>query len=85
MPYTFTTPTVDEGPIGNERLFQFFTKAKGVTVARYGEDILEFRYPSEDELAEADDVWIGGHSYTVSDASADVLIAAGYGNYLVRI
>jgi hypothetical protein len=85
MPYTFTTPTVEEGPIGTHRLFQFYKLARGVTVARYGEDILEFRYPSEDDLALADDVWVGGHSYTISDASADILSAAGYDDYLVEV
>lgn len=85
MPYIFTTPTVDEGPIGTHRLFQFYKQARGVTVARYGEDILEFRYPSEDDLALADAVWLGGRTYTISNVEADLLLAAGYTNYLTEV
>lgn len=85
MPYILTTPTVDEGPIGTHRLFQFYRQARGVTLARYGEDVLEFRYPSEDDLRLADEYWIGGHTYTISDASASILLDAGYVDYLTEI
>lgn len=85
MPYIFKTPTVSEGPIGDHRLFHFYEQDRGVTVARYGAEFVELRYPSEDELYEADEYWLGGHEHVVTDATASMLTAAGYEDYLTEI
>lgn len=82
MPYIFKTPTVSEGPIGEHRLFQFYRQDRGVTVVKYNDEYYEVRYPSEDDLAESDAFYIGGHEYVVSDSEADDLTDAGYGDYL---
>ena len=85
MPYTFKTPTVQEGPIGGHRLFDFYTQARGVTVIKYNDEYIELRYPSEDDFVDADAVYVGGHEYVVSDAEAADLTAAGYGDNLTVI
>lgn len=85
MAYRFKTPTVSEGPIGDHRLFWFYQQDRGVTVARYGKQIVQMRYASEDDLNDADAVWHGGNEYTVSDADAAILNAAGYGAYLTVV
>lgn len=85
MPFLFNPPTVSEGPIGGHRLFQFYEQDRGVTVVRDGEVFYEVRYPSEDELREADEYWLGGVTHTVSDETAALLIEAGYGDRLVEL
>ena len=85
MPYMFRTPTVLEGPIGSERLFQFYQQARGVTVLKYEGEYFQMRYPSEDDFVEAEAVYVGGHEYVVSDEEAADLTDAGYGDNLTEI
>jgi len=47
-----------------------------------GSTVTENRTPSQDDLAAADQYFLGGHEYTVDQATADILIAAGYSDYL---
>lgn len=85
MSYLFITPTVEQGPIGLERLFQFYTYHVGVTVLKFGNQYVEVMYPNEDDLALADKVYLGGYDNIVSNEEAAALTAAGYGNYLEEI
>ena len=85
MPYIFLTPTVEEGPIGGHRLFEFYKQPRGVTIIKYDGEYYEMRYPSEDEFVDADAVYVGGHEYVVSDAEAADLTDAGYGDNLTEI
>lgn len=85
MPYTFVTPTVEEGPIGGHRLFEFYKMPRGITIIKYNNEYYEMRYPSEDDFIGADAVYVGGHEYVVSDSEADDLTDAGYGDYLTEI
>jgi hypothetical protein len=41
--------------------------------------------PSQDDLAAASYYFLGGHEYTLSDTQAQVLIDAGYGDYVTPI
>jgi hypothetical protein len=41
--------------------------------------------PSQDELAAASYYFLGGHEYVLSDYQAQVLIDAGYGDYVTPI
>ena len=82
MGYIFRPPTVSEGPIGEHRLFQFYQQDRGVTVMRFGTEFIETRFPSEDDIAVADNTWIGGQEHIVDDAVAAMLIDAGYGDNL---
>jgi hypothetical protein len=36
-------------------------------------------------LADADTYYLGGHAYTLTDEEAQVLIDAGYGDYLTPV
>jgi len=85
MPYQFTTPHVWEGPIGGHRLFEFYQQKQGVSVLRYGNRFVEVRFPSQDELRDADQYWLGGSTYEVDDATASALSAAGYDDSLTEI
>lgn len=55
---------------------------RGVTLIINGSTVTETRYPYQDDLAEADQYFLGGHQYVVDQATADILIAAGYSDYL---
>lgn len=78
MAYRFTTPTVSEGPAGEGRLFGRYRLVRGVTVLKIDGEYYEIRFPSAEEVAEADVAYIGGYSYEVSEAEKQQLEAAGY-------
>ncbi len=85
MPYIFETPTVQEGPAGGHRLFEFYTLDRGVTVVRTGTNYQMVRFPSQDLLEQVDEYWSGGSTHEVSDEAAAGLTTAGYGDYLTEI
>jgi hypothetical protein len=78
MAYRFTTPTVSEGPAGEGRLFGRYRLVRGVTVLKIDGVYYETRFPSSEEIAEADAAYIGGYSYEVSAGEKASLEAAGY-------
>ncbi len=85
MSYIFVTPTVEIGPAGGHRLFEFYTLDVGVTVVKLDGEYNEFIYTDEDTLALCEKVYRGGHEYTISDEDAQELIDAGYEDYLTEI
>jgi hypothetical protein len=85
MSYLFVTPTVEIGPAGGHRLFEFYTLDVGVTVVKFDGEYLEILYPDEDTLSACEKVYRGGHEYEISDADAQELIDAGYEDYLTEI
>ena len=75
--YKFTTPVVEEGPSGGHRLFYFFKLNRGITVVRTGSLYIADRWFTEDQLAEFDEYWLGGHEHSgVSAATKAAMIAA---------
>lgn len=58
---------------------------RGVSLLINGSTVTENRTPSQDDLAAADQYFLGGHVYTVDQATANILIAAGYSEYLTVI
>jgi hypothetical protein len=58
---------------------------RGVSLLVTGTVVTENMTPSQDDLAAADYYFLGGHEYTVSDTQAQVLIDAGYGDYLTQL
>jgi hypothetical protein len=58
---------------------------RGVSLLINGSTVTENRTPSQDDLAAADQYFLGGHEYVVDQATADILIAAGYSDYLTVI
>ena len=59
--------------------------ARGVTLIVNGTVVTENRTPYQDDLADADAYYLGGHEYTLSDTEAQVLINAGYSDYLTPV
>jgi hypothetical protein len=78
MGYVLIPPTIEEGPIGGHRLFYFYKMLRSISVLKIDGQYVEIREPSQDDIALATEVYIGGHEYPVSDAIAAELIAAGY-------
>ena len=78
MAYRFTTPTVSEGPAGTGRLFSRYRLVRGISVLKVDGEYYQVRYPSAEEVAEAEIAYIGGYSYEVSEAEKQQLEAAGY-------
>lgn len=78
MAYRFTTPTVSEGPAAEGPLFSRYRLVRGVTVLKVDGEYYEMRYPSSEEVEEADIAYIGGYSYEVSEEEKAALEAVGY-------
>jgi hypothetical protein len=83
--YTFTPPTTDETPMGDGPLFSRYKLARGITVLRTAGTYSSYRYPSVDEIDAAQEVYLGGHIYTVDATTAAALTSAGYAANLVVI
>jgi hypothetical protein len=77
--YTFTTPYVLEGPSGGHRLFYFAKLRKGLTVIKSGSTWSTTRYLIDEDLDNYTEIYRGGYSHTVNDATKAELIAAGIG------
>jgi len=78
MAYKFTTPTISEGPAGEGRLFGRYRLVRGVTVLKIDGEYYEIRFPSSEEVEAAEEAYIGGYSYEVSEGEKASLEAAGY-------
>ena len=59
--------------------------ARGVTLIVNGTSVEATLYPYQNTLADADAYYLGGHVYTLTDAEAQILIDAGYADYLTPI
>lgn len=88
---TFTPPTVNATPLAPPgtggvaaRLFRHYRALKkGVTVIQRQDGIFYLKeYPTQEELDAALLYYLGGHVYTISQAEADDLTAAGYGSLI---
>jgi hypothetical protein len=77
-------PTVDETPVD---LYDWFLSrvslARGITIIqRANLTFYETRFPAQTELEEANNYWLGGHEYPLTDAEVTALTDAGYGAYI---
>lgn len=79
----FLPPTVREAPADAGPLFGRIKRDIGVTVLKNAGVYTEHRYPTHEQVAGADVAYVGGHVYTVSNAEADALVAAGYAENIV--
>ena len=59
--------------------------ARGQTLIVNGTTVTITLTPSQDELAAASYYFLGGHEYEISDYQAQVLIDAGYGDYVTPV
>jgi hypothetical protein len=79
---TLTTPTVDENLWSSHRFWSRYRLPRGVTLLVSGTSVYAAQYPYQEDLEQYDHVYMGGRSYEITQAEADVLIAAGYGDYI---
>jgi hypothetical protein len=77
--YVFKTPTVREGPAGGHRLFYFYKLDRGITIIKYNGTYRQVRYLLDEDLAEYDEVYLGGRNHIVSEATKAALIAGNVG------
>ena len=77
--YKFTTPTVDEGPAGNHRLFYFYKLHRGITIVKDGGVYKQVRYQQDSYFNGLAEVYRGGYESTVNDTTKAALIAGGVG------
>ena len=77
--YIFTTPVVQEGPIGGHRLFYFYKMNRGVSVAKSNGTYVTVRYPVDEDVATYDEFYRGGYKHVVNDETKTALIASGLG------
>ena len=76
--YLFITPYVEENLDTGHRLFMRMRLTRAISVLKIEGEYYEMRFPSQDEIAESDIVYHGGHEYYVDAAEAADLTAAGY-------
>jgi len=76
--YSFTTPIYDKWSGKRERSAWGFNHQAGVTILKNGGVYTERLTPTAREVESADVAYVGGYTYTVSEAEGLALIAAGY-------
>ena len=59
--------------------------ARGQTLIVNGTTVTATLTPSQDDLAAASYYFLGGHEYEISDYQAQVLIDAGYGDWVTPV
>jgi hypothetical protein len=59
--------------------------ARGQTLIVNGTNVTLTLTPSQDDLAAASYYFLGGHEYEISDTQAQVLIDAGYGDWVTPV
>lgn len=85
MAYTFTPPTVEEGPAGFGQLMWRYRITRANTILVYGTAVVSLRTPGVDQVAEADYAYLGGHVSPITDVERTILINAGYGDYIQTV
>ena len=78
--WLFKTPTVEEGPAGEARLFYFYKIDRGITIVReLNGSYAQKRYLQDSEYANYPEIYEGGYNHIVDDATKAALIAGGVG------
>ena len=78
--WLFKTPTVEEGPAGEARLFYFYKIDRGITIVRETTGgYAQKRYLQDSEYANYPEIYEGGYNHIVDDATKAALIAGGVG------
>ena len=78
--WLFKTPTVEEGPAGQSRLFHFYKIDRGITIVRELDgDYAQVRYLQDEQYADYPEIYQGGYNHVVDDATKAALIAGNVG------
>ena len=87
--YKFVTPSVAETPAGWHRLLARYAIHRGVTVMMIDGVYSSYRFPSQTETLQAQEVYLGGHEYIIDEATkvrlTDASIGGVYGDYITEI
>ena len=87
--YKFVTPSVQETPAGWNRLFMRYGIHRGISVLKVNGIYSPYRYPAQTEIAEAEEVYLGGHQYIIDETTKDNLtnpaIGGVYGDYITPL
>ena len=76
-------PLSGGSPTGSQ---QYITEVpRALTFIINGTTVTTSMTPDQDTLADADYYYLGGHSYTITDAEAQILIDAGYGDSVTPV
>jgi hypothetical protein len=82
--YVFKPPTLSYGPAEvKDRLWLYYRMDVGLTVLKHQDGSYEnVQFVSQDQVAAAAEVYLGGHEYTIRQPEALALYNAGYGDNL---
>lgn len=80
--YYFSTPTIDETPAGGNRLFARYKLNRGISVLRINGVYSSYRFPSQTQIATAQEYYVGGTKTLINEETKDALTAQGYGAYI---
>ena len=58
---------------------------RGISLLVNGTTVTAVETPYQDDIANADAAYLGGHEYILTEAEAQVLIDAGYSDYLTPL
>ena len=58
---------------------------RGITLLVNGTTVTAIETPYQDDIANADACYMGGHEYILTQSEAQILIDAGYSSYLTAI
>ena len=87
--YLFKTPSVAETPAGWHRLLARYAIHRGVTVMMIDGVYSSYRFPSQTETLQAQEVYLGGHEYVIDEKTknrlTDSSIGGNYGDYITEL
>jgi hypothetical protein len=66
--WLFKTPTVEEGPAGQARLFYFYKIDRGITIVRNDDgDYAQVRYLQDEDYQNYPEIYQGGYNLLKQD------------------
>lgn len=78
-------PTYDENLWTSDRFLIRYRLPRGITLAVDGTEVVELTYPYQEDLEQYDVVYLGGKDHRITAHEANVLIAAGYGDFITPL
>lgn len=79
---TLQTPSEDDYLWTDHPLFSRFRVGRGLSLCVQGDTVTARQYIAQEDWDNYDQVYLGGHTYEITDAEAAVLSAAGFGSYI---
>lgn len=85
--FEFTPPTVSRRYLLDipHPLFSRLSVDVSLSILKVGLSYRQVEDPNPIDITEADEFYLGGHTYTIDQATRDSLVAAGYGAYITRV